>query len=257
MSNVVKQEALLHVAHYGDGFDDDPGFEVSSGGNLFAGKTRISFDGTKPNMWFVSASKAPMPKGLELIVKEKVRLATRWGKEPLSGPVEQHVLAPGEAWPDFEARNKAIDQSEWRTGFNGLVGPWEGQVLISFVDEKTLDQYVWASSTKTSGSMTCVREFSENLNWMRAYRGEYLKAVIELGDVFMPTQWGGRQRPHLIIKRWVRFNDGGNRLALSESDNSALVANSNQPAQQPVNDNSMQTVEEPSLREVTKDEIPY
>ena len=46
MSNVVKQEALLHVAHYGDGFDDDPGFEVSSGGNLFAGKTRISFDGT-------------------------------------------------------------------------------------------------------------------------------------------------------------------------------------------------------------------
>jgi hypothetical protein len=256
MTNVVKQEMLQHVASYADGFDDDAGFEVSSGGNLFVGRTRIAFDGAKPAPWFVCASKAPMPKGLELILDDRKRAEVKWPTESLSGPVAQRVLAPGEAWPDFAARNQATDKSEWRMGFNGvLVGPWEGQNVLAFTNERTLDRYVWATSINTIGSAICVREAIDKVQWMRRFRGELVKPVVELGDTFMPTRFGGRQRPHLIIKYWVRFNSGGQRLALLASDNAALSGN--QSAQQPVNDNSVQTVEEPSLREVTKDEISY
>jgi hypothetical protein len=257
MSNVVKQEMLQHVASYGDGFDDDPGFEVSSGGSLFAGKTRLSFDGAKVDKWFASTSKAPMLKGLELIVDDRRRIVVQWGKEPLSGPVAQRQLAQGEKFPDFTALNNSVPKSEWRVGLNGApAGPWEGQNVLEFIDEKTLDHYAWPSKVDTVGATICVREIVEKVQWMRRFRGELVKPVVELSDCFMPTQYGGRQRPHLIVKYWVRFS-GGSRLALPASDNSALTAGGNKPAQQPVNDNSMQTVEEPSLREVTKDEIPY
>jgi hypothetical protein len=170
--------------------------------------------------------------------------------------VSQRVLASNEKWPDFEALNKTTPRDQWRIDFNGVsVGPHEGQNLVFLIDVKTLDRYVWASPITTIGSAICVREAIEKVEWMRQFRGEFVKPVVELADVFMPTNYRGRQRPHFIFKYWVRFGDG-NRLEMLAPDNSALIAGGKQPAQQPANDNGAQTVEVPTLREVMKDEIP-
>jgi hypothetical protein len=40
---------------------------------------------------------------------------------------------------------------------------------------------------------------------MRRTRDLNVHAVVTLGDTFMKTKWGGRQRPHFKIVRWVRL----------------------------------------------------
>jgi hypothetical protein len=62
--------------------------------------------------------------------------------------------------------------------------------------------------------------------------------VITLSDTFMNTRFGGRQRPHFQIKRWMKL--GG------ESEMEAL------PPPKP----AQQTTAQPSLQEELNDSIP-
>jgi len=73
--------------------------------------------------------------------------------------------------------------------------------------------------------------------------------VVILSDTFMPTKWGGRQRPHFKIVRWVRLGgEGGEVEALPPPPPTPAAPSSVQSAP-PV-------VEEPSLREELDDDIP-
>jgi len=36
--------------------------------------------------------------------------------------------------------------------------------------------------------------------------------VIRLSDTYMRTKFGGRQRPHFLIKRWIALGDGDRAL---------------------------------------------
>ena len=36
--------------------------------------------------------------------------------------------------------------------------------------------------------------------------------VVALADTFMPTRFGGRQRPHFVIKRWISLDGEQNAL---------------------------------------------
>jgi hypothetical protein len=47
---------------------------------------------------------------------------------------------------------------------------------------------------------------------MRKFRGAHVYPVVELSHTFMPTRFGGRERPLLIIKRWIAFGSGGGML---------------------------------------------
>jgi hypothetical protein len=75
---------------------------------------------------------------------------------------------------------------------------------------------------------------------MRRFRGENVFAVVQLHDVFMPTRFGGRQRPHFEVRRWVCFGAGGEPLAVTGPTDKATVA-----------------LDPPSAKEVTGDEISY
>jgi hypothetical protein len=76
---------------------------------------------------------------------------------------------------------------------------------------------------------------------MRKFRGGQVCPVVTLSNTFMNTKFGGRQRPHLVIKRWIALGGGEQPLPAPEAAAGAP---------------GVTTVEEPSLAEQMDDEIP-
>jgi hypothetical protein len=73
---------------------------------------------------------------------------------------------------------------------------------------------------------------------MRRFRGGSVCPVITLTDTHMNTRFGGRQRPHFDVKRWVNFGgEGGAQPVLPPSTG--------------------HTVEPPTAKEATGDSVPY
>jgi hypothetical protein len=83
-------------------------------------------------------------------------------------------------------------------------GPWQRARVTYFVDLATMERYTHASGTV--GTDICVREFRDKIRTMRRLRGEHVYAVVALTDRFMPTRFGGRQRPDFKIMRWISFD---------------------------------------------------
>ena len=119
-------------------------------------------------------------------------------------PVETRVLAPGERVPDIEALNEAAPKTEWSKDFNGNPrGPWQFQYIVYLLDPNTMDKYTFP--TGTVGGAIAVRELADKVKWMRRIRGDKVCAVVTLSNIFMNTRFGGRQRPHFVVKRWVHL----------------------------------------------------
>jgi hypothetical protein len=179
-----------------------------------------------------------LPAGLELIAIDILRVAQKWVDQL---PAETIVLGPGERFPDIAKLNATCPKSEWREGLGGQTqGPWQAQHIIYLLDPKTMTRYSWPTST--TGGAICVRDLVDRVKWMRKYKGENVYAVVELSDTFMNTRYGGRQRPHFLVKRWEKLGPQDNTLAAPEQ--AALTKPSN-------------VVEKPTAKEVTGDEIPF
>jgi hypothetical protein len=132
-----------------------------------------------------------------------------------------------------------------------MVGPYQMQYLLYLLDAQTLDKFTYPTSTVGGGM--CCRAIAEKVTWMRKYKGPKLSAVITLDDTFMNTGWGGRQRPHFKIVRWIGFDGGGDK-ALPEPKpvlEGGAAAKSKTPESPPWNE-----VEEPTLREELNDDLP-
>src|SRR5206468_11998745 len=89
--------------------------------------------------------------------------------------------------------------------------------------------------------------------WMRKFRGAHVYAVVTLSDTFMNTKFGGRQRPHFLIKRWIILGgDGGEPVAqvvpptLPSPGDAAKPASVNEALEQFA---KPKTVEPPTLKE--------
>ena len=85
----------------------------------------------------------------------------------------------------------------------------------------------------------------------RSYKGEHIYPLVELSHTFMPTNYGGRERPSLVVKNWVRFGEGGS-LVLPAPNQPTLTGSATVS-----NPLGMQTVEKLTAKEVTGDEIKY
>jgi hypothetical protein len=83
---------------------------------------------------------------------------------------------------------------------NGLQGPWSPQQIVYFVDPRTMETFHWPDGT--TGGGIAIREAVESIKSMRRFRPG-AAPVVELSSKFMPTKFGGRQRPHFEIKSWV------------------------------------------------------
>jgi hypothetical protein len=183
---------------------------------------------------------------LELVAVDVLRIVQKWiGKRP----VETVVVGPGAKIPDITALNDKCPKEEWGTDFNGKPqGPWQFQYLTYFVDLATLDRFTYP--TGTSGGGIAVRDLADKVKWMRRFRGQHVYAVVTLADTFMNTKFGGRQRPHFVIKRWVQL--GAEEKPALPGPTPPIDA---EPAKAELP--SVKTVDPPSLGEQMQDEVPY
>jgi hypothetical protein len=109
--------------------------------------------------------------------------------------------------------------------------------------------------------MRAVRELRDRVQWMRRFRGISVYPVVTPSDTFMPTRYGGRQRPHFVIERWVTFGDGGECKVLPAPTSPTLppATEAAAPDLADVRDGEvrMRTVQPPSAKEAVNDEIPW
>jgi hypothetical protein len=227
-----------------EGADDD---ERPVSGRIIQG-TLIKF--TNDYTWVTRDGEKVSP-GLELVAVDIIRVVQKWeNKRPVGTP---RILGPGEKIPDIKALNEACPKSEWGTDPNGKPqGPYQLQYVLYLINLATMDRYTYP--TNTTGGGICAHDFVDKVKLMRQFRGEHVFAVLTLSDIFMNTRFGGRQRPHLLIKRWVRM--GGDNRPAPPVPHPTIEATAEPAKTEPLPE--MQTVTEPTLAEqMGDDEVPF
>ena len=225
--NEVMKKAPADLDGFSGGYSEPPrggGNDGDGGGSGsgFPGAIKIKFD-IHTAKW-IDANGAEIHSAVALDVINRVQ---KWSPE--SGPpLDTIPLAPGDKWPDIFALNESCKcgdkacsktcqgngtcKGEWFEKFGKMVGPWQGEHVVLFVDPDTMVRYWWPSPTSTVGSCICVRALMEQTLLKRKFMGVPAHAQVEFSHTFMPTQYGGRERPHLLIKGFGVFGDGGFRL---------------------------------------------
>jgi hypothetical protein len=245
-----------------EGFQDQTEGGSRQGGGVIQG-TVLKF--SNESCWTIHGEK--MPQGIELIAVDINRIVQKW-KDQL--PVETMILEPRQKFPDIEELNDKTPRNEWVEGPDGKQrGPWQRQHVLYLIDPQTMDRYSYP--TGTIGGAIAVREVADKTRLMRKFRGQNVYAVVTLSDVHMNTKFGGRQRPHFIVQRWIELGDEEKALP-APVEAARLVENSATPA--PVQATKspekktettqrgvtprrgVTTVKEPGLREELNDEIP-
>jgi hypothetical protein len=274
MSELVKAATQQQLDGF-DTFEDAVEGEEERVSGLMQGD-RIKFTNTAE--WVLARDDTKLAPDLELLVWDILRVVQKWPVEP-GPPLEERVLGPGEKIPDLNKLNAEAPQSEWREGPNGqMQGPYQFQFLVYLFHEATAARYTWASGT--IGAKICLRDLTERLHFMRQYQGAKVHAVVTLTNVFMPTRFGGRQRPAFNYKRWIRIG-GGEQVALPAADKPAPMtiehtldqfASGDKPAAKSVEQpdkvqaaapsapqpaKKAEAVAKPTAKEVTGDEIMF
>src|SRR6516165_536386 len=246
MSNdIVKKDpaSIDNFAGWEDGVEGD---DQPQGAGIIQGSL-VKF--TNEAAW-VTRDGDELSANLELVAVDVARVVQRWQDQQ---PIETIILEPHQKFPDIEEMNEKIPKKEWVEGPDGnMRGPWQAQHILYLLDPNTMDKFTFP--TGTTGGRIAIRELRDKLVWMRRLRGPNVYPVITLADKFFPTRYGRRQRPHFVIRRWVRLGgDGGEVEALPPPppplDEFAKPAD--KPAQQ-----DLPLVMEPSLAEEMDDEIP-
>jgi hypothetical protein len=203
MSDDVKKNT---PAIYTDGFDGETDEDRS--GIMRGRKTKFD-DG-----WTCRGE--PISPDREFIALETLKALQKWvpGRK---GPAETIIIDAGQPWPDVDAMNEECHRSEWQDKFGKLVGPWQKVRALYFIDQQTGQVYSYIAST--IGGMRAVRDLREATRHARKLRGAPVLAVFTLGECYMPTQYGGRQRGDFKILRYEAM--GGQepgQLALAGPD---------------------------------------
>jgi hypothetical protein len=248
-NEATKKQELTNL----DGFDT---FTSETEGADSSAKTRGIIQGTKvaftlQGTWETSDGRKIQE---ELVAVDVGRCIQKWS--PDNQPLDLITLGPGERFPDIPKMNDDTPRAEWRTDFNGNpCGPWQGTHAVFFVDPVTMEKFTWPSPITTIGSSRAVRDLVEQIQLMRRFRGARVYPIVGLGHTFMPTRFGGRERPHLVIKRWIAFgSDGGMLPAPSAPPPSAAE---NPPAAARSTGTEFLEVKPPSRQEELGDSIDY
>jgi hypothetical protein len=228
---LIKMTTEIAKTH--DGFDYEDGTEGEERTSVIKG-TLVKF--TNDASWVVHGDEE-LPDDLELAVIDIGRVVQKWAD---GNPVETRVLAPDEKFPDIKQLNADTPREEWIEGPDGQErGPWQAQHLVYLLDLETMDVYTYA--TGTVGGSIAVRDIRERTNWMRRLRGSDVFPVVTLSDVHMNTRFGGRQRPHFKVARWVALgSNGGDGVAVEGPKAPQLTA-----------------LKKPTVAEEIGDELPH
>jgi hypothetical protein len=259
MSSEVAKKAPQEIDGF-DGYEDAAEGEQERAGQIIQG-SRVKF--TNEATWETD-DETEIARDREFIAVDVARVVQRWHDQK---PAETIILAPHQKFPDIRKLNEAVPREEWVEGPDGnLRGPWQAQHILYLLDPLTMDKLTWP--TGTIGGAIAIRELTDKVKWMRRFRGENVYAVVTLSDVFMNTRFGGRQRPHLEVKRFVNYGSGGGGkpravtgptpVADPPSKVQAQLDEFAKAAHTPPEQESyLQTVDKPSAKEVTGDDIPW
>jgi len=219
-----------------DGWNDGvEGVERPQSAGLIQG-TLLKFSNT--GQW-VTRDEDEIASDLELIAVDLQRVVQKWQD---GQPVETRILEPGENFPDLEALNADVPQSEWVEGPDGKKrGPWQAQHILYLLDPTTMDRFTYP--TGTTGGKIAIGDLRDKTVWMRRTRGPNVFPIVTLSDTHMNTRFGGRQRPHFKITKWTRLGgEGGEEIAALPAPTSAAAP--------------QMSVAEPSIAEDFNDDLP-
>jgi hypothetical protein len=222
-----------------EGFEDGiEGDDNAQSTSIIQG-TRVKF--TNEAKW-VTYDGEQLPSERELVGVDILRIVQKWppGDNNNNEPPKTTTLEPGQKFPDVDELNAKTPRAEWRTGPAGQpVGPYERAYVVYLLDPQTVARFTYI--TPTMGGGIAVRDLAERVEWMRKFRSARVYPVVTLSNTYMPTRYGGRQRPHFNIKRWVTFGSTGDVLPAADSPQLT----------------GPKVVEPPTAKEVTDDEILF
>ncbi len=235
MSTELTKKKAAEVDGF-DGYEDAAEGAEERGGQVIQGQL-VKF--TNEATWETSDGEE-IDSNREFVAVDIARVVQRWHD---AKPVETIVLEPHQKFPDIKKLNNDVPKEEWVEGPDGAPrGPWQAQHIVYLLDPATMDRFSYP--TGTTGGAIATRDLTDKVKWMRRFRGENVYAVVSLRDVFMNTKFGGRQRPHLEVRRWVRFGGDGEPLAVTGPVPRATDA-------------LEETVNPPTAKEATGDQIPF
>jgi hypothetical protein len=241
MSNDVVKKDPTSVDGFGGWEDGTEGDDRPEGAGVIQGNL-VKF--TNEAMW-VTRDGDELPSSLELVAVDVGRVVQKWWD---GQPVETIVLEPHQKFPDVEALNEKVPKKEWVEGPDGnMRGPWQAQHILYLLDPRTMDKFTFP--TGTTGGRIAVRDLVDKTTWMRRLRGPNVYAVVLLSDTFMNTKWGGRQRPHFKIVRWVSLSSEGGQVEALPPPEPAP-----QTTSQP--ELPLKEVKEPTIQEDMNDDLP-
>jgi hypothetical protein len=194
------------VPAHGDGIDciDD------GGGSIIKG-AKMSFSNNAEYLAGGAVIKSP-PR--EFILIERKRFVQEWG--PGEGPpLSTREVLPGEFFPDVERMNEEAPKDRWRMVFGQLKGPFEKVQVLYLLEPATMAAFTFITSTV--GGFKAVRELTDATKRKRMLdNNPHLFPVVTLGDTFMDTQYGGRQRPQFNVVRWIEIGKSAETPALAK-----------------------------------------
>jgi hypothetical protein len=222
-----------------DGFSDRTEGEDPRRTGALNGTIRVRF--TNDAKYVRTDTEQQMPPEKEYVGVNLGRACVKF----VHGKLEDtRTLEAKEAFPDIKRLNEEAPKSEWSEGPDGKMhGPYTNQYILFFLDPTLMDRFSFPTSTIGGGM--AMRALADRTSLMREVRGDRVYPVLTLGDIFMNTKYGGRQRPHFIVKRFITL---GPPKALPTST---------EPIKPLSAGDIGRTVEEPTTVERMKDEIKF
>ena len=245
MNEIVKRQSIAELDGFADFVSEVEGEEERTSSLVIQG-AKIKFLDPR---WIDNAEQDITGKLLTAIGVRNV--VNKWDLQE-NVPVETRTLAPGEKFPNFDKLNAECPQSEWGEKFGKIVGPWQGQHVVYFIDEH-FNKYSWPVPITTIGSAIAVRELADHIAMVRKFKGPNVFAVVELGRVDFRTAFGLRQRPFLLnVKKWVVLGPDQTDALPAPDDDPKIAPSTTRgaPAGAP-------TIASPTAKEVTGDEIEF
>jgi hypothetical protein len=195
----------------GDGFDD---YADETGDSIIKG-AKLKF--TLDYKWVVGDVEIS-PKR-ELLAVEILKIEQKWlpGQAP---PAETRILAANEEFRDIRALNEKAPREEWQERFGEPRGPWQVAQVVYLLDPTTMEIFTYVAPTPmfkgdksgNYGGTRAIRDLRESTKLARRVQGASVYPVVTLGDTFMPTEYGGRQRPCFNIKGYRTIGEAPREL---------------------------------------------
>jgi hypothetical protein len=180
---------------------DDGGFSACDEAEDFSPSliigTKVKFGNDAK--WY--AGDEVIPPDRQFVVIEIARAVQKW--VPGVRRPESRILGHDEKFPNVVRLNNAEPREMWREAFGQLRGPFENVFLIYLCDPATYQGFTIPFAT--TGGHLASKELKDCCRRAQLMQGPHIRALVTLGHVWMPTGYGGRERAHFNILKYILF----------------------------------------------------